>query len=140
MHSFASIDILLTAWLQRRLPWQSTTQASLTLALANPVLWYLIDRTKTGFCLSTLVGVAGMLVILGLQPELVPSSPDASMGAAAPALNETKGEYILATGITQEGVAVSTWISSVLFCACVCFGNIGRQLAIVGAGAGARRE
>ncbi|RMJ21676.1 INSIG domain-containing protein [Aspergillus sp. HF37] len=125
------------AFAMRRLPWQSTTQASLTLALANPVLWYLIDRTKTGFCLSTLVGVAGMFVILGLQPELVPSSPDASMGAAAPALNETKGEYILATGITQEGVAVSTWISSVLFCACVCFGNIGRQLAM---GAGARRE
>ncbi|KAK0753105.1 insulin-induced protein-domain-containing protein [Schizothecium vesticola] len=36
----------------RRLPWTSTMQASLTLALANPFLWYLIDRSKPGFLLS----------------------------------------------------------------------------------------
>lgn len=69
-----------------------------------------------------------MFIILGLRPELVPSPPDSM---ASSALNETKGEYVLATGITQDGIAVRTWISSVLFCACVCFGNIGRQLAIV---------
>lgn len=72
-----------------------------------------------------------MGVILGLRPELVPSSPESSMATSHP--NNTKGEYVLAAGITQEGIAVTTWISSVLFCACVCFGNIGRQLAIGGA-------
>lgn len=71
-----------------------------------------------------------MFVILGLRPELVPSSPDPM--APSP-LNETNGEFVLSKGITQEGIAVTTWISSVLFCACVCFGNIGRQLAMGGA-------
>ena len=99
--------------------------------MANPVLWYLIDRTKTGFSLSTIVGIGGMCIILGLRPELVPSSDTPSTpGGSAPGLNGTTSDYVLATGITQEGIAVTTWISSVLFCACVCFGNIGRQLAI----------
>ncbi|KAJ5569835.1 uncharacterized protein N7459_009265 [Penicillium hispanicum] len=120
------------AFAMRRLPWQSTTQASLTLALANPVLWYLIDRTRTGFILATTVGLAGMSVVLGLKPELVPASTGPSVGAAF--LNGTGLENALGAGITQESIAVRTWLASVIFCACVCFGNIGRQLAI-GAGA-----
>lgn len=115
-------------FLQRRLPWESTTQASLTLALANPVLWYLIDRTTTGFVLSTTVGLAGMGVVLGLKPELVPTSTGPSFGASL--LNGTGLESVLGTGITQESIAVRTWVASVIFCACVCFGNVGRQLAI----------
>jgi hypothetical protein len=114
--------------LQRRLPWQSTTQASLTLALANPVLWYLIDRTKTGFLLAVIVGIGGMGVVLGLKPELIPGSTGASFGMTL--LNGTGLENALGAEITQESIAVRTWISSVIFCACVCFGNIGRQLAI----------
>lgn len=116
---------------QRKLPWQSTTQASLTLALANPVLWYLIDRTKTGFVLSTTVGLTGMGVILGLKPELVPASTGSSFGTGV--LNGTGLETTLGAGITQESLAVRVWVASVIFCACVCFGNVGRQLAI-GAG------
>lgn len=119
---------------QRRLPWQSTTQASATLALVNPVLWYLIDRTKTGFVMSTTVALVGMGIVLGLRPDLVPPSANSS-APTIPVLNNTLREYGLATGITQEGIAVRTWVASVLFCACVCFGNIGRQLAI-----GSRRE
>ncbi|KAJ5105500.1 hypothetical protein NUU61_002847 [Penicillium alfredii] len=119
------------AFAMRRLPWESTTQASLTLALANPVLWYLIDRTTTGFLLSTTIGLTGMGVVLGLKPELVPASTGSSVGATL--LNGTGWENALGTGITQESMAVRTWIASVIFCACVCFGNIGRQLAI-GAG------
>lgn len=118
---------------KRRLPWQSTTQASLTLALANPVLWYLIDRTSTGFLLSTAVGLAGMSVVLGLKPELIPVSTGPSMGTTL--LNGTGWENMMGAGITQESIAVRTWVASVIFCACVCFGNIGRQLAI---GAGVR--
>lgn len=121
------------AFAMRRLPWESTTQASLTLALANPVLWYLIDRTTTGFVLSTTVGLAGMGVVLGLKPELVPISTGPSFGTAL--LNGTGLENVLGAGITQESIAVGTWIASVIFCACVCFGNVGRQLAI---GAGVR--
>ena len=121
--------------LQRRLPWESTTQASLTLALVNPVLWYLIDRTTTGFVLSTTVGLAGMGVVLGLKPELVPASTGMSLRTSF--LNGTGLEHLLGPdiGFTQESIAVGTWIASVIFCACVCFGNVGRQLSI---GAGVR--
>ncbi|KAL4890924.1 insulin-induced protein-domain-containing protein [Aspergillus ambiguus] len=122
------------AFAMRRTPWESTTQASATLALANPVLWYLIDRTITGFLMSTVVGVAGMGVLLAIFPQLVPSSANGTP-AMPPLLNGTLWEYGLATGVTQESIAVRTWVASVLFSACVCFGNIGRQLAI-----GARRD
>ncbi|CDM27798.1 hypothetical protein DTO013E5_8831 [Penicillium roqueforti] len=117
------------AFAMRRLPWESTTQASLTLALVNPVLWYLIDRTTTGFVLSTTVGLAGMGVVLGLKPELVPASTGPFRTSI---LNGTGLEHVLGPdfGCTQESFAVGTWIASVIFCACVCFGNVGRQLAI----------
>lgn len=36
--------------------------------------------------------------------------------------------------ISNESIAVSTWIASVLFCSSVCFGNIGRRLALDGEG------
>ncbi len=49
---------------QRKLPWQSTLQVSLTLALANPVLWYLIDRSKPGFLLSAVVGLTGWAIAM----------------------------------------------------------------------------
>ncbi|KAF7717348.1 Uncharacterized protein PECH_006713 [Penicillium ucsense] len=116
------------AFAMRRLPWESTTQASLTLAMANPVLWYLIDRTTTGFLLSTTVGLAGMSLVLGMKPELIPASTGPTFGTAL--LNGTRLENSLGGEISQESIAVRTWIASVLFCACVCFGNIGRQLAI----------
>ncbi|KAJ5232361.1 hypothetical protein N7468_005317 [Penicillium chermesinum] len=116
------------AFAMRRLPWESTTQASLTLALANPVLWYLIDRTQTGFVLATTVSLAGMSIILGLKPELIPTSTGPSVGAAI--LNGTGLENALGAEVTQESIAVRTWVASVIFCACVCFGNVGRQLVI----------
>jgi hypothetical protein len=105
----------------------------LTLALANPVLWYLIDRTSTGFLLSAAVGITGMSVVLGLKPEMIPTSTGPSVGTAF--LNGTGWENAMGAGVTQESIAVRTWVASVIFCACVCFGNIGRQLAI---GAGVR--
>ncbi|GKZ25688.1 hypothetical protein AbraIFM66951_001547 [Aspergillus brasiliensis] len=116
------------AFAMRRLPWESTTQASLTLALVNPVLWYLIDRTRTGFVTSTIVGLAGMGIILGLKPDLVPSAETSAFAASK--FDVTGWGYELAVEMSQESIAVRTWVASVLFCACVCFGNIGRQLAI----------
>ena len=102
----------------------------MALALANPVLWYLIDRTRSGFLLSMAVGLAGMGLLLGLKPELMPTSTGSS--SATFGLNSAAEKLALAVGVTQEGIAVRTWVASVLFCACVCFGNIGRQLAIGG--------
>ncbi|KAL2001395.1 hypothetical protein VTN02DRAFT_1824 [Thermoascus thermophilus] len=118
------------AFALRRLPWQSTAQASLTLALVNPVLWYLVDRSKPGFILSTLVGLAGTGTVLGLNPEIVPAPTSPSTKITVPGPGEA---YELEVGLSQESIAVGTWIASVLFCACVCFGNIGRQLALGGA-------
>lgn len=119
------------AYAIRKLPWQSTLQLSLTLALANPAIWYIIDRSPPGFLLSTLVSLAGTAVTLGIFPALVPSpSPEQWNGhslngtAAAPASDE------LVLGVfSQESVGTATWIASVLFVSSVCFGNIGRRLA-----------
>jgi hypothetical protein len=32
--------------------------------------------------------------------------------------------------VSYENLAVVTWVGSVLFCSCVCFGSIGRRLAV----------
>jgi Insulin-induced protein (INSIG) len=115
---------------QRKLPWTSTLQASLTLALVNPVLWYLIDRSKPGFLLSAAVGLVGTTVLLGLNPEMMPSPatlvhPTSTLNATNSLANETLGGLV-----TKQTVECGTWFISVLFCSCVCFGNIGRRLAL----------
>lgn len=74
-----------------------------------------------------------MGTVLGLKPELVPASTGPSFGAGV--LKGIGLESVLGAGITQESLAVRVWVASVIFCACVCFGNVGRQLAI---GAGRR--
>ena len=119
----------------RRLPWQSTLQVSLTLALVNPVLWYLVDRSKPGFLLSLIVGLAGTAVAFGVNPEIVPSpatpSPKAGMGVKS----SHEGVWMMQDGlVSNESIGVGTWIASVLFCSSVCFGNIGRRLALGTAG------
>lgn len=95
----------------RRLPWESTNQASLTLALANPALWFLIDRTAAGFVLSSFVAIVGGLLTSLINPDVVP----------LPAFT---------TSVSHQAIGVWTWIASVLFCSCVCFGNIGRRLRL----------
>ncbi|KAK4124006.1 hypothetical protein N657DRAFT_573275 [Parathielavia appendiculata] len=145
----------------RRLPWASTMQVSLTLALANPFLWYLIDRSKPGFLLSAAVGLAGTLVVvltgLGVHPDvkLMPSPASSGTGPAA-SLSEVPSFFLLAniTGTagypardggtlgglaSQETIETVIWMLSVLFCSCVCFGNIGRRLALNSSAAGRGR-
>ncbi|KAI4133487.1 MAG: hypothetical protein LQ338_000223 [Usnochroma carphineum] len=122
---------------QRKLPWQSTLQVSLTLAMVNPALWYLIDRSKTGFLLSATVGVAGTAVLLGVNPSMVPAPPTPSPRTHASSATDSffYGYEISSERlISNESIAVSTWIASVLFCSSVCFGNIGRRLALSGNG------
>lgn len=88
----------------------------------------MVDRSKPGFFLSAMVGIAGTAVLLGVNPEIVPSPATSSLRASA---GNSSIESILSEGlITNESIGVSAWIASVLFCSCVCFGNIGRRLAL----------
>ena len=122
----------------RKLPWESTLQLSLTLALANPAVWYLIDRSPAGFVLSVIVALSGTAVLLGINPSWVPSpSPSQILeghvsrnmaGSNITAEAIARGELVLGY-FSQESVGVATWIASVLFVSSVCFGNIGRRLA-----------
>ncbi|KAI1766055.1 insulin-induced protein-domain-containing protein [Hypoxylon sp. FL1150] len=140
----------------RKLPWDSTLQVSLTLALANPVLWFLLDRSMPGFLFSATVGISGSGVLMGLQPGMVPAPTNPSTGSAAAAASFTgfgweyginattaggssdlvrqqQREFALFGGrltVGQESVATGIWMMSMLFCCCVCFGNIGRWLAL----------
>ncbi|POS87357.1 hypothetical protein EPUL_000836, partial [Erysiphe pulchra] len=58
------------AFALRKLPWSSTFQASLALSLVNPVLWYLIDRSKSGFLLSSAIGTSGTALLLILKSKM----------------------------------------------------------------------
>lgn len=97
--------------IQRKIPWQSTLQVSLTLAVANPVLWYLVDRSKSGFALSLSISVGGTLLSLLINPDFVPM-PDIYSEQAS------------------ERLGVFLWLASVLFCTSLCFGAIGRRLQL----------
>lgn len=96
---------------QRRVPWQSTLQVSCTLAIANPVLWYLIDRSTPGFALSFLVSVAGTVMSLLFNPSFIP----------IPDIYQEQ---------TSEKIGVFLWLASILFCTSLCFGAIGRRLQL----------
>lgn len=111
----------------RKLSWTSTLQASLTLALVNPVLWYIIDRSKTGFILSASVGATGTALLLASNPNMMPSPASTSKNSTIPhhSLIDSFGGYV-----SRESLEGGIWILSVLFCSCVCFGNIGRRLAL----------
>ena len=118
----------------RRLPWQSNLQLSLTLALANPAVWYLIDRSAPGFIVSTFVALGGTAVLLGTNPALVPSPTPLEVLKNLVARNGASsivadGDLILGI-FSEESVGVATWIASVFFVSAVCFGNIGRHLAL----------
>lgn len=131
----------------RKLAWSSTLQVSISLALVNPLLWWIIDRSAAGLIVSGAVGFTGSAVLLGVNPQLMPA-PSRLLrmhaeavgggGAAAAAANGTTGGYMLGDdlqgllpgqGAAHETLETGVWMLSVLFCSCVCFGNIGRRLA-----------
>ncbi|KAF2429861.1 hypothetical protein EJ08DRAFT_679592 [Tothia fuscella] len=121
----------------RKLPWSSPLQLSLTLALANPFLWYLLDRTTAGFTLSTLIGLLGTSITLAINPALIPAPTDTytSSNQTEPlAFNlqqaRTLPEVQDALGglFSYERVGVVIWMASVFFWSCICFGSIGRLL------------
>lgn len=100
---------------------------SLTLALVNPLLWWLIDRSIPGFLLSAAVGLTGSVFLLGVNPEIMPA-PSGLIGRNAS--SGFDGNVLVLGGLAnKETVESGVWMLSVLFCSCVCFGNIGRRLA-----------
>jgi len=134
----------------RKLAWASTLQISITLALVNPLLWWLIDRSKVGFILSAAASLVGSIFLLGIKPDMMPAPPVhlTLLGGAASSIdfNESTGNFTeavarfpLAGIASQETVEMGVWTLSVLFCTCLCFGNIGRRLAWDKAGGGRGR-
>ena len=117
---------------QRRLPWQSTLQLTLTLALVNPALWYILDRSKPGLSFSLIVtSILTSLVFLSNPTALPSPSISASTNAThAPSIPNHRPD-LFAGIISYDNLAVVTWVGSVLFCSCVCFGSIGRRLAVL---------
>jgi hypothetical protein len=113
--------------LQRKLPWTSTLQASLTLALVNPVLWYIIDRSKIGFVLSAGVGATGTALLLASNPGMMPTPAPHSQNATGDG-----GLLLNQTYVSREIIEGGIWMMSVLFCSCVCFGNVGRIMPLAG--------
>ena len=117
---------------QRKLPWTSTLQVSLTLALVNPFLWYLLDRSKPGFFLSTLIAVTFTPGLLALDSSLVPNPLDAGTKAAGNGTVAGAGAMGGLGKAYRDGrVDSAIWIMSVLFCSVLCFGHIGRRLALL---------
>ncbi|KAK9442696.1 INSIG domain-containing protein [Metarhizium brunneum] len=110
----------------RKLAWVSTLQVSATLALVNPLLWWLIDRSKPGFVLSAAVGLTGSILLLGVDPEIMPAPSGLPSRNSS---NPFNSDPLALGGLaTQETVETGVWMLSVLFCSCLCFGNIGRRL------------
>lgn len=128
----------------RRLPWQSTLQLTLTLALVNPALWYILDRSKPGLSCSLIVTSILTSFIFLSNPDVLPSpslpattnithassGSNSNVYAGRPAPTGT-GEEMFAGVVSYDNLAVVTWVGSVLFCSCVCFGSIGRRLAVL---------
>ncbi|KAF7551644.1 hypothetical protein G7Z17_g4881 [Cylindrodendrum hubeiense] len=115
----------------RKVAWASTLQVSLSLALVNPLLWWLIDRSKPGFVLAAAVGLTGSAFLLGVNPDMMPTPSTVPFGNSSVTGATTHDDLLTLGGLArQETVATGVWMLSVLFCSCVCFGNIGRRLAM----------
>ncbi|KAH6604307.1 insig domain-containing [Trichoderma cornu-damae] len=112
------------AFAVRRLAWASSMQLSLAVALASFSLWWLIDRSVPALILSAAVGVAGSVVLLGVNPDMIPTP-----STAASAQSNGEIAAVLHGIVSQETIETGLWMLSLLFCTCLCFGNIGRRLA-----------
>ncbi|CAG8650544.1 10907_t:CDS:2, partial [Ambispora gerdemannii] len=95
------------AYAATKLPWNSNSQVSLTLALISVVLWFLFDRTFHGFVMSVLFSSIGTVFMYVFVSYGVYSFTEADF------------------------FGVRSWIPCILYASCVCFGTVGRQLMIV---------
>ncbi|KAF3041258.1 hypothetical protein E8E11_007282 [Didymella keratinophila] len=93
----------------RRLPWQSTLQLTLTLALVNPALWYILDRSKPGLSFSLIVTSILTSVLFLSNPTALPSpsAPLASNATHAPSIPHPRPD-LFAGIISYDNLAVVT--------------------------------
>jgi hypothetical protein len=129
----SSCRTIVLTYPQRRLPWQSTLQLTLTLALVNPALWYILDRSKPGLSFSLIITSIVTSFIFLSNPDVLPSPslPATTNGTRTPMPAPVRADEELFAGmVSYENLAAVTWVGSVLFCSCVCFGSIGRRLAV----------
>lgn len=124
------------AFAVRKLPWQSTLQLSLTLAMTNPAIWYLVDRSPPGLIFSTFVALTGTAILLAVNPGMIPSPSSVNAlqnhlgrGTLNNTANGNGSEDMVLGILSHESIGVGVWIASVLFVSAVCFGNVGRRLA-----------
>ncbi|PTB61613.1 hypothetical protein BBK36DRAFT_1163805 [Trichoderma citrinoviride] len=120
------------AFAVRRLAWTSSTQVLIAMALVNVFLWWLIDRTMAALVVSTVVGAVGTLFLLSVSPDVIraPSTTFIAQTHNVSSVEPPAEPAPLLGGIANpETVEAGIWILSVLFCTCLCFGNIGRRLA-----------
>lgn len=82
-----------------------------------------------------MVGLIGTSVLLIVNPKVVPSpAPEhilSNFTSSFPILRKEHGDQLLGGVLSYESLGVAVWLASVLFCSCVCFGNIGRRLALL---------
>ena len=103
-----------------------------------------------GFILSAAASLVGSIFLLGIKPDMMPAPPvhltllgsgsSVDFGESAGGnFTEEAARFPLAAIASQETVEMGVWTLSVLFCTCLCFGNIGRRLAWDKAGGGRGR-
>jgi hypothetical protein len=117
----------------RRLPWQSTLQLTLTLALVNPALWYILDRSRNGLSFSLITTSILTSCIFLSNPDVLPSPAlPATTNATHSSSSATahRQDELFAGMVSYDNLATATWVGSVIFCSCICFGGIGRRLAV----------
>jgi hypothetical protein len=87
----------------------------------------MLDRSKPGLLLSTTVGLLGTTGFLMLNWHSARTPPD-----AVPRFNSTsEGAGGFVDAYRNGKVESAVWIMSVLFCSVLCFGHIGRRLALL---------
>lgn len=89
----------------RKFTWESTLQAAFYWGMVNPCLWFILDCTRNGFILASLIAIVGTTVFAMIFPEHLPVA-----------------------SFTETYISVTVWVASVFFCCAICFGNIGRRL------------
>lgn len=90
----------------RKIPWASTPQVAFYWGMINPCLWFLLDATRNGFILSSVVALAGTRLFVLFYPDNIPSPT------------------------TETYVSVFTLVASAFFCCSICIGNLGRRLQV----------
>lgn len=70
---------------------------------------------------------------MGINPGVMPTPSALPYRYGAPGGDQGEDDPLMLGGLASQGtLETGVWSLSVLFCSCVCFGNIGRRLALSG--------